>query len=178
MANVHRITWSVAHSSLAFLSLGTQIEFWQAKAPAERTGDRNDDVAGDKDQPRLVRRVYTVFNAKQIDGIPTYAPRQHSAFETAQAGERILANSGATIVHDQAEQADQAFYRLVRIAFTCRRGMCSTTRRATTGQPFTNSPTGPATKTDRLSYLCSRLWTDIGAATRGSGRYGNPTRPN
>jgi antirestriction protein ArdC len=86
---------------------GTQIEFWQAKAPAERTGDRNND-ARDKDQPRLVRRVYTVFNAKQIDGIPAYAPRQHSAFETAQAGERILANSGATIVHDQA---DQAFYR-------------------------------------------------------------------
>ena len=86
---------------------GTQIEFWQAKAPAERTADRNDD-ARDKDQPRLVRRVYTVFNAKQIDGIPAYAPRQYSAFETAQAGERILANSGATIVHDQA---DQAFYR-------------------------------------------------------------------
>jgi antirestriction protein ArdC len=88
---------------------GTQIEFWQAKAQAERSGDRNDAVA-DKDQPRLVRRVYTVFNAKQIDGIPAYAPRQHSAFETAQAGERILANSGATIVHDQA---DQAFYRPV-----------------------------------------------------------------
>ena len=87
---------------------GTQIEFWQSKAAAERTGDRNDCVAADKDQPRLVRRVYTVFNAKQIDGIPAYTPRQHSAFETAQAGERILANSGATVIHDQA---DQAFYR-------------------------------------------------------------------
>jgi antirestriction protein ArdC len=86
---------------------GTQIEFWQANPQAERTGDRNDD-ARDKNQPRLVRRVYTVFNAKQVDGIPAYAPRQHSAFETAQAGERILANSGATIIHDPA---DQAFYR-------------------------------------------------------------------
>lgn len=61
-----------------------------------------------KDQPQLVRRVYPLFNAKRIDGIPAYAPRQHSACETAQAGERILANSGATIVHNQA---DQAFYR-------------------------------------------------------------------
>lgn len=87
---------------------GTQIEFWQANPQAERSGDRTDDTAGAKEQPRLVRRVYTVFNAKQVDGIPAYAPRQHSAFETAQAGERILANSGATIIHDQA---DQAFYR-------------------------------------------------------------------
>jgi len=87
---------------------GTQIEFWQANPQAERGGDRTDDTAGAKQQPRLVRRVYTVFNAKQVDGIPAYAPRQHNAFETAQAGERILANSGATIVHDQA---DQAFYR-------------------------------------------------------------------
>jgi antirestriction protein ArdC len=87
---------------------GTQIEFWQANPQAARAAEGKDDGANAKEPPRLVRRVYTVFNAKQVDGIPAYEPRRHSAFETAQAGERILTNSGATIVHDQA---DQAFYR-------------------------------------------------------------------
>ena len=56
---------------------------------------------------RLIHRVYTVFNAKQIDGIPEYQPKQRTPFEAVQAGERILANSGARIEHDQR---DDAFY--------------------------------------------------------------------
>jgi putative DNA primase/helicase len=52
-------------------------------------------------------RVYTVFNAKQIDGIPAYKPKEYTPFEAAQAGEEILKNSGARISHDQA---DRAFY--------------------------------------------------------------------
>ena len=48
-----------------------------------------------------------MFNAKQIDGIPAYVRPEKSAFDAVQSGERILANSGARIAHDQA---DRAFY--------------------------------------------------------------------
>ena len=51
--------------------------------------------------------MYTVFNAKQIDRIPGYAPAKPSEFEAVQAGEQILTNSGARIAHDRA---DRAFY--------------------------------------------------------------------
>jgi antirestriction protein ArdC len=91
---------------------GTQIEFWEVKpardggSPAPR-GD--EERAGDAKESanRLIHRVYTVFNAKQMDDIPSYKPKEHSAFEVASAGEDILRNSGARITHDQA---DRAFY--------------------------------------------------------------------
>ena len=96
---------------------GTQIEFWEVKSAADRTrphrpDDRDEgrtsaDGGTDRDKTRLVHRVYTVFNAKQMDGIPAYAPKQHTPFEAVQAGEQILQNSGAQVVHDQA---DRAFY--------------------------------------------------------------------
>src|SRR5215475_6259892 len=83
---------------------GTQIEFWEVKparnsespTPREedgRTGDTKEAVN------RLIHRVYTVFNAKQMDGIPSHQPKEHSAFEIASAGEDILRNSGARISH-------------------------------------------------------------------------------
>jgi antirestriction protein ArdC len=96
---------------------GTQIEFWEAK-PASDT--RSEAIrAGDSDgnQPavepderhgnRLIHRVYTVFNAKQIESIPERTPNERTVFEVIEAAERILKNSGATILHDQA---DRAFY--------------------------------------------------------------------
>ena len=42
-----------------------------------------------------------------MDGIPPYLLKQHTAFEAVQAGEQILKNSGAEVLHDQA---DRAFY--------------------------------------------------------------------
>ena len=96
---------------------GTQIEFWEVKSSADRTrphcpDDRDEgrtsaDGGTDREKTRLVHRVYTVFNAKQMDGIPAYAPKQHVPFEAVQAGEQILENSGAQLVHDQP---DRAFY--------------------------------------------------------------------
>ena len=93
---------------------GTQIEFWEIK-PAESEdqsggpGNRNgaDSANGNPDKSRFIHRVYTVFNAKQIENIPEYAPARRSEFEAIQAGEQILANSGAKIAHDQP---DRAFY--------------------------------------------------------------------
>jgi len=96
---------------------GTHIEFWEVKAGRETRSEpvRADD--GDGSQPadeldavrgnRLIHRVYTVFNAKQIEGIPEWTPKQRTVFEVVEAAEHILNNGGATILHDQA---DRAFY--------------------------------------------------------------------
>ena len=90
---------------------GTHIEFWEVKErPNEKDAgpDQNGGESSAKENgQRLIHRVYTVFNAKQIDGIPEYQPKQRTPFEAVQAGERILANSGARIEHDQR---DDAFY--------------------------------------------------------------------
>jgi antirestriction protein ArdC len=96
---------------------GTQIEFWEAKpasgtrSEAIRAGDSNgNQPAAEPDERhgnRLIHRVYTVFNAKQIESIPQRTPNERTVFEVIEAAERILKNSGATILHDQA---DRAFY--------------------------------------------------------------------
>ena len=96
---------------------GTQIEFWEAKegpgksrvSASDGDGDLTAANANDgrTEKSRFIHRVYTVFNAQQIDGIPPHNPKQHTTFEAVQAGEQILKNSGASIAHDQA---DRAFY--------------------------------------------------------------------
>ena len=78
---------------------GTHIEFWEVKAkPEEKNGEpvRNgSDEAVKENDRRFIHRVYTVFNAKQIEGVPAFEREQPSAFEAVHSGERILANSGA-----------------------------------------------------------------------------------
>jgi antirestriction protein ArdC len=96
---------------------GTQIEYWEAKDSSDKTHPSPHDAAGESseadgskagaEKSRFVRRVYTVFNAQQIEGVPPHTPKQHTTFEAIQAGENILKNSGANIAHDQA---DSAFY--------------------------------------------------------------------
>jgi antirestriction protein ArdC len=96
---------------------GTQIEFWEVKAGRDTRSEPVRAREGDGRQPaderdqgrgnRLIHRVYTVFNAKQIEGIPKWTPKQLSVFEVVEAAEHILNNCGATILHDQA---DRAFY--------------------------------------------------------------------
>jgi len=88
----------------------THIEFWEVK-PANQEGHTNAPSDADPDQSkrsersRPIHRVYTVFNARQIDNIPDYAPAKRTEFEAVHAGEEILANSGAKIVHDQPDRA-------------------------------------------------------------------------
>ncbi len=96
---------------------GTQIEFWEVKTGRDTISQPVRGEDSDGNQPadehdyhrgnRLIHRVYTVFNAKQIEGIPEWTAKQRSAFEVVEAAEQILQNSGATILHDQA---DRAFY--------------------------------------------------------------------
>ena len=62
---------------------GIQIEYWEfPKQP--RTADRkapdtsSENPATETKQPRrMIHRVYAVFNAKQIEGIPEHKPKQH-----------------------------------------------------------------------------------------------------
>ena len=92
---------------------GTQIEFWEPKKPAHHdgkalpTGAEPNTAGTNPSERQFIHRVYTVFNAKQIDRIPVQGPKTHSAFAAVQAGEQILVNSGARIEHDQT---DSAFY--------------------------------------------------------------------
>src|SRR4051795_6499469 len=64
---------------------GTHIEFWELKSKSEeKNGDpskNESEEAGKDNQRRLIHRVYTVFNAKQIEGVPTFEREQPSAFE-------------------------------------------------------------------------------------------------
>ena len=125
---------------------GTHIEFWEVKAkPEDRNGEQSKnggDESAKENQRRLIHRVYTVFNAKQIEGVPAFERRQPTAFEAVQGGERILTNSGAKIAHDQR---DSAFYRPSTTASTCLRKKPSKTRLVITARRFTNSHTGPVT---------------------------------
>ena len=86
---------------------GAQIEFWQFPKGEASVENESRPDAGNSTSDRLIYRVYTVFNASQIDGIPAHSPRVRNDWEIVQAGESILRNSGARISHDQM---DRAFY--------------------------------------------------------------------
>jgi antirestriction protein ArdC len=88
---------------------GTHIEYWEAKDQSRRESTEPDQGGATKDKSdrRLIHRVFTVFNAKQIEGVPVYTRPERSVFEAVQSGERILTNSGARIAHDQG---DRSFY--------------------------------------------------------------------
>jgi antirestriction protein ArdC len=87
---------------------GTQIEFWDVKRTADGQpipqapeGEGNPEQR----QSRLIHRVYTVFNASQVEGVPPIAVVVREPFEVVEAGERILSHSGAAILHDQNRRA-------------------------------------------------------------------------
>src|SRR5260370_8681998 len=83
---------------------GTQIEFWEVKAGRDTRSEpiRAGDGDGHKptDEPderrgnRLIHRVYTVFNAKQIEGVPEWTPNDRTVFEVVEAAEHILKTPG------------------------------------------------------------------------------------
>jgi len=87
---------------------GTQIEYWEVKSASDKTQPGGTEQGNtDTEKSRFIHRVYTVFNAQQIERIPPHTPKLSTPFEAGQAGEQILKNSGANIAHDQA---DRAFY--------------------------------------------------------------------
>lgn len=89
---------------------GTQIEYWQFGEEGKKSGKVESQSGKDSEASGYrgpLRRVFTVFNAKQIDGIPPYVPKEHPEWGVVDTGQSILQNSGAKIIHDQD---DRAFY--------------------------------------------------------------------
>jgi antirestriction protein ArdC len=88
---------------------GTRIEFWEVKSASDEKVEPSHPPTetGEKTERRFIHKIYTVFNAQQIDGIPPPLPKARTPFEAIEAGERILASSGANIRHDQS---DRCFY--------------------------------------------------------------------
>jgi antirestriction protein ArdC len=128
---------------------GTQIEYWQFSdrraragagetAPIPASGIPEESPA----QRAPLHRVYTVFNAQQIDGIP---PQNQSAYKTgrslkpAKRFSRIPARRLPMInktVHSTAAR---------KTRFTCRQRKLSALRQIITGLLFMSWPTGPGT---------------------------------
>jgi antirestriction protein ArdC len=69
---------------------------------------KDDEGESDADKPRsrMIHRVYSVFNAQQIDGIPPVHIEPRKPLEVIEAGEKILSESGAEIRHG----GDRAYY--------------------------------------------------------------------
>ena len=86
---------------------GTPIQYWKLSEERVRTNVQGLPVRDAQGQPvreavQLERpRVFlaTVFNASQIDGLPSLPPRPDPAWHMLECPERILQASGATIRH-------------------------------------------------------------------------------
>lgn len=79
----------------------SQIEFWEA-----RPGSKAEDAEDEEKRSRLIHRVYSVFNAQQIDSMPPMLMTPREPWELCEAGERIMTNSGAVIRYG----GDRAYY--------------------------------------------------------------------
>ena len=75
---------------------GTQVSFYAAYRP-KNAGEEEED--GTVSRTRYAVKTYTVFNAEQIDGIPSQPAPETFDWSPVEMGERILENSGALIVH-------------------------------------------------------------------------------
>jgi len=73
------------------------LEFWDVK-PGDKEAETDDEK-----HSRMIHRVYTVFNAQQIEGIPPLEAEPRRPFEVIEAGEKVLKDSGADIRHGGAK---------------------------------------------------------------------------
>jgi antirestriction protein ArdC len=77
---------------------GTRIEFWEPKP-----GNHDEGADDDEKRSRLIHRVYSVFNAQQIEGIPPIEVKERKPFEVIEAAEAAIKASGAEIHHGGAK---------------------------------------------------------------------------
>jgi antirestriction protein ArdC len=104
------LTYSQAHENgwqVRRGEQGTHVEFWQFPDRTTRPGSEGRPDVAEAQRDSFIYRVYTVFNAKQLDGIPPHSPRVRQEWEVLQSAQAILDSSGARIQHDQS---DRAFY--------------------------------------------------------------------
>jgi len=95
---------------------GTPIQYWKFSEEQTQT-DINDKPLLDAEGKTLKKTVQlerpalfmaTVFNAEQIDGLPSLQSRKEPAWNPSQRAEAILQATGASIEHGES---DRAFYR-------------------------------------------------------------------
>ncbi len=90
----------------------TTIQYWKFRETKNKTDDNGKPVLGDDGKPVKVTyelerpKVFyaKVFNAEQIDGIPPLEVKPVT-WDAHEEAEKILSNSGATILHDQSDRA-------------------------------------------------------------------------
>ena len=80
-------------------SKGTHVILWK---PSTKTSDD-----GKTEITSVMQRIFTVFHASQIEGIPEYQPPQINKFEAHEKAERIIRDIGAEVRFGGSE----AFYR-------------------------------------------------------------------
>src|SRR5438105_3026392 len=84
----------------------THVEFWQFDKTEKVKGPDGKDVEQRVKLDRPIQRLYAVFNAKQIDGVPDMPPQQREEWQAIEAAERAVKNSGAKLHH----RGTAAFY--------------------------------------------------------------------
>jgi antirestriction protein ArdC len=120
---------------------GTHIEYWEVKDQSRRGSTEPDqgEAAKDKSDRRLIHRVYTVFNAKQIDGIRTMRDRKSPLLKPSKAASAFwrtpARGSPTTKVTEPSTTASAT-------ASTCPSKRHLRTLRATTEPPCMSSHTG------------------------------------
>ena len=81
---------------------GTAISLWK-HLPVEVKGADGEPVVDKDGKPLmkglLMERLFVVFHASQVEGIPAYAPETIDEVEAIEKAERILSDSGADIRH-------------------------------------------------------------------------------
>ena len=78
---------------------GTKIEFWSAIQKSNSDEDSYED--SDEDNPHFFCKIYTVFNAAQVEGIPPLEKKAQGkqSFTPHKKAERIMANCGVPILY-------------------------------------------------------------------------------
>ena len=90
---------------------GVLIEYWKFPTQQQQDVIRAQAEAGEEhDKPRIIHRVYTVFNAEQIEGIPLLdnVTKRDKNWQSVQRADALLKASGARIEH---RGGNRAFYR-------------------------------------------------------------------
>ena len=90
---------------------GVGVEYWKFPTKQQEDRVREAIAAGQKpEELKIIHRTYTVFNAEQIEGMPSLESelKKTNQWEACERAERLLQESGANIQH---RGGNRAFYR-------------------------------------------------------------------
>jgi antirestriction protein ArdC len=86
----------------------TRVEYWQM-VTANATDDNGDSATVIDHKARPIHKVYSVFNAAQVDGIEPIERIELPEMERVLAVDEMVTRSGATITHDSTK----AYYNIL-----------------------------------------------------------------